>query len=134
MRRAICDLSFASSSTEPWREIVISFTPARCGHMAAASEAACRSVYKASIFRPVMAFLSYMGLSLPEPWEDPCLQMSYRDSHVTGRPPLSPPPRQQEKSSPAHDSDTQSFYSDCNEACDSVGDGGVILTFVTGKI
>ena len=55
------------------REREIDFTPA-CGHMAAASEATCRSVYTASIFRLVMTFLSkkrqdnvctYMGLSLP---------------------------------------------------------------------
>lgn len=40
------------------------FTPARPGyrHMAAASEAAWRSVYQASIFWPAMAFLSMVQI------------------------------------------------------------------------
>ena len=53
------------------REIYLTPALPGCGHMVAASEATCCSVYKASIFLPVMAFLSllpkvmYMGLSLP---------------------------------------------------------------------
>ena len=52
LRLEICSCKMVSDKRERERERDL--RPG-CGHMAAASEATCRSVYKVAIIRPVMA-------------------------------------------------------------------------------